>query len=175
MALVLCLSCSWLASAQDVSQVIPPSGVIGVQDAMLAPNFWITRAHLPESVLLTPAQITARNQATSTHDPALVDLAHLPATLTRPAILQWVKDASSPLNAALVDAEGSPIPSRTLAAIRANMGIDRIPASEPIRYGMAVRRAQLRTYPTAVGADVPRTRPTSSVLRPARSSPATRS
>lgn len=145
-------SWSWPATSQDASRLIPPSGVIGVQDAMLSPDFWIARAASPESVLLNPEQIAARNRETSARDPALVDLTSLPATLTREDILRWLKDAASPLDGPLVDAAGAPIASQSLAAIQADIGTDRISASEPIRYGMAVRRAQLRTYPTAVRA-----------------------
>jgi hypothetical protein len=119
---------------------------------MLSPDFWIALAPSPESLLLTPAQIEARNRITATRDPALADLASLPPTLTRERILQWIKDASSPLDGPLVDAAGHPISRQSLAAMQANIGMDRISASEPIRYGMAVRRAQLRTYPTTVRA-----------------------
>ncbi|WP_225737257.1 SH3 domain-containing protein [Dyella acidiphila] len=144
--------CCRPAAAQDASSTIPPSAVIGVQEAMLSPDYWIGRAHAVDDVLMTPAQIAARNRLTSVHDQALVDLESLPTTLTREQIQGWVKSAASPLNAPLVDMHGDPLTAQTLAAIQANVGMQQIPASEPARYGMAVRRAQLRTYPTTVRA-----------------------
>ncbi|RUL74962.1 SH3 domain-containing protein [Dyella choica] len=143
-------SCS--AIAQDVSSVVPPSGVIGVQEPMLSPGFWIARAQAPESVLMTTEQVAARNQITATRDAALVDLLSLPPTMTRERVLRWIKGAASPLSGPLVDAQGHSLSPQSLAEIQANIGMDRISASEPTRYGMAVRRAQLHTYPTAVRA-----------------------
>lgn len=132
--------------------MIPPSGVIGMQEAMLLPDFWIARTTSPDKVLLTPEQIAAKNQETVTRDSMLVDLTRLPSTLTRDQVLAWVKDASSPLTGPLVDAAGDPIPAQSLAAMQADIGADKIPASEPTRYGMAVRRAPLFTYPTTAAA-----------------------
>jgi cell wall-associated NlpC family hydrolase len=140
------------AGAEDVSQVIPPSAVIGVQDAMLAPDFWIARTEAPEQLLMTHEEIVARNRESLAIDPSLVDLARIGPTIGRAQILAWLKTVSSPLTAPPVDTAGKGIPPQTLAAIRANIGLDHIPLVQPARFGIAVRRAQLRTSPTSLKA-----------------------
>lgn len=136
----------------DPSRVVPPSGVIGVTNAMLSPGYWIARAPSPDAVLLSRGEVEARNHASFVHDPALVDLSRLGKTLDRAQVRSWLDAVSSPLTSPPVDASGRPIAAATLAAIRANRGEDRIPATQPTRFGMAVRRAMLRTYPTALKA-----------------------
>lgn len=140
------------ANAEDMSRVIPPSAVIGVQDAMLAPDYWIARTESPEKLLMTQEEIKARNRQTFATDPNIVDLSRIGPTIDRAQILAWLKTVSSPLTAPPVDAAGKPVSPETMDAIRANMGVDRIPAVQPARFGIAVRRAQLRTYPTSLRA-----------------------
>src|SRR3546814_10193767 len=40
---------------------VPASGVIGVQEAYLSPEFWVARLQAPDAELLTRAQIQAQN------------------------------------------------------------------------------------------------------------------
>jgi cell wall-associated NlpC family hydrolase len=119
---------------------------------MLSPDYWIARTASPDKLLLTSQQIDALNQKTLATDPAMHDLTRLGSNLTRDQVISWVKEAWSPLTKPLVDAGGTTISAETLAAIEANVGIDRIPPTAPTRYGLSVRRAQLRTYPTSLRA-----------------------
>lgn len=136
----------------DPSRVIPPSAVIGTQEAMLSPAYWIARTASPDVPLMTREQVNSRNRQTFAEDRNLVDLARIGPTLSRAQVLSWLGKVSSPLTTPPVDATGKPISQATFAAIRANMGVDRIPVAQPTHYGMAVRRAQLRTYPTSLKA-----------------------
>jgi SH3 domain containing protein/NlpC/P60 family protein len=140
------------AGNEDLSRVIPSSGVIGTQEAMLSPDYWIARTRSPDAQLMTREQVMSRNRQTFARDRNLVDLARVGPTLSRAQILSWLGTVSSPLTTPPVDAAGRPISQSTLAAVRANMGVEGIPAAQPTRYGMAVRRAQLRTYPTSLKA-----------------------
>lgn len=140
------------SAAQDASRVIPPSGVIGVQDAMLSPDYWIARTASPNALLMTSGEIEARNRRSFATDPNLVDLARIGPTISRERVLDWLKSIASPFTTPPVDANGKPIDRETLAGAVANEDADTIPASQPARYGMAVRRAQLRIYPTELHA-----------------------
>lgn len=119
---------------------------------MLRADFWIRRADAPDAVLLTPAEIAIRSRETLQRDPAMFDVSSASPTITRAEILDWLKQSVSPFTAPPLDAAGRPIAARTMAAIRANIREAGIPAAQPARFGLAVRRAQLRVYPTALKA-----------------------
>lgn len=129
---------------------IPASGVIGVEDAYLSPDFWITRTPQADARLLERAAIDARNARLLREDGSMHDLAALPATLTHAQVAGWIDDLASPPAKPLWDEAGKPVPKATLDAIVANRAMDTIPQTQPTRYGMAVVRADLRAFPTAL-------------------------
>ena len=132
---------------------IPPSGVIGVdRAAMLTPEYWIARANTPDKLLLTPQQIEEMNAKSNSTDPATRDLTRVAPVLSREQVLAWLKEAANPPTKPLVNAKGEEIPAAEIAAAQANAGVDKVAASTPARYGLSVRRATLRTYPTTLAA-----------------------
>lgn len=150
MAALLALSTVSRASSPDPSRVVPPSGVIGVREGMLSPEYWIERAPAPNTILMTHGQIEARNAATFASDQNVIDLARIPGHLKRTQVLDWMHALASPFKGAKVDASGRAIPARTLEAIRANADEAGVPAEQATRYGMAVRRALLKLQPSAL-------------------------
>jgi len=46
-ACILMLGSPRYESAQNTALAVPPSGVIGVTDAMLSPQYWIAKARMP--------------------------------------------------------------------------------------------------------------------------------
>jgi len=135
-------------AAVDHDLPVPPSGVMGVGEAQLTPQFWIGLRPHPDQVLLTPAQIAAQNAALLARDPSMHDLHKLPSTLDRATVLGWIDEVSKPPTRTLYDVDGQPVPAATLDAIVANAARDAVPASEPTRYGLVVKRAALRSFPT---------------------------
>lgn len=129
---------------------IPASGVIGVQEALLTPGYWLPRTAQHDQPLLTPARIAARNARLLREDVSMHDLAGLPATLTRAQVAGWIEDLAASPTKPLWDEAGQPVPQATLAAITANRALAAIPATQPTRYGMAVQRSALRTFPTGL-------------------------
>ena len=129
---------------------VPPSGVVGMQDAYFAPEFWVARAQAPDQVLMTPAAIQARNQRLLQVDDSMHDLAALPPTLSRAQVAAWIEDLASPPSKPLWDEAGTPVPKATLDALVADRAMHAIPANQPTRFGMAVRRSALRAFPTAL-------------------------
>lgn len=129
---------------------LPASGVIGIQDAQLTPAFWLARTQQPAQLLLTPQQIEARNARLLHDDPSMHDLAALPASLTGAQVRTWIEESASAPTKPLWDDTGKSIPQATLDAIVANRALPAIPANQATRYGMAVRRTALRTFPTTL-------------------------
>lgn len=129
---------------------VPASGVIGVEEAYFAPDFWVARAQAPDQVLMARAAIDARNARLLREDGSMHELAALPATLDRAQVAGWIDDLASPPAKPLWDEAGKPVPKATLDAIVANRAMQAIPQTQPTRYGMAVERAALRAFPTAL-------------------------
>lgn len=127
---------------------VPPSGVVGMQDAYFAPEFWIARAQAPDQVLMTPDAIEARNQRLLQVDDSMHDLSALTPTLSRTQVAAWIDDLASSPTKPLWDEAGTSVARATLDAILANRAMDAIPAHQPTRFGMAVQRTALRAFPT---------------------------
>ena len=127
---------------------IPPSGVIGMQDTMLAPDYWVARAPAPDQLILTRAQIDAQNARMFATDPSMYDLRKIGPTLTRAQVLAWITQVSRLPSQPLMDVKNQRIAKDAIDAIMASIALDAIPASAPARYGMAVHRVSLRNFPT---------------------------
>ncbi|URL59076.1 SH3 domain-containing protein [Luteibacter flocculans] len=127
---------------------VPPSGVIGMSDAQLSPEFWVSRLPDADAPVLDRAAIAALNERVARLDPSMHDIRHLAATLPLAQVKGWIEKLTRRPDKPLYDVEGKPVPATTLDAVVTNAAIDRIPAQVTPRYGMAVRRAALRGFPT---------------------------
>jgi cell wall-associated NlpC family hydrolase len=127
---------------------VPPSGVLGVGEAQLTPAFWIGLQAEPDRVILDRAAIEAQNAKLLQLDPSMHDLRKLPATLSREQVSGWINAISERPTRQLYDVEGKPVPSATFDAMAADLALDKIPASQPARYGLIVQRAAFRAFPT---------------------------
>ena len=136
--------------ARDVAPTltIPPSGVMGVNDAQLTPAYWIGLQKQPDRVILDRAMIAAENAKLLRIDSSMHDLHALPKTLTREQVAGWINQLSERPTRPLYDVDGKPVPAATLDALIDNLALSDIPAQQSTRYGLVVRRASLRTFPT---------------------------
>jgi cell wall-associated NlpC family hydrolase len=153
-ALVLAIAvASMPLLARDVpasSLPIPPSGVLGVGDAQLAPEFWIGLQPRPDQQILSRTQVDAQNAKLFKLDPTMHDLAALPATLPRAQVAAWIGHLSKRPTHALYDEHGQPVPAATLDQLMDDVALDAIPAQTTVRYGLVVQRAALRGFPTTL-------------------------
>jgi cell wall-associated NlpC family hydrolase len=147
----LLLAASPLHARDQVSTLpVPPSGVLGVGEAQLTPAFWIGLQAQPDREIMSRRQIQAQNQRLFAQDKSMHELRKLPATLSAAQVRGWIEELASPPAKPLYDVDGKPVPRSTLDAIVAARSLDTIPASQETRYGMVVRRAALRTFPTTL-------------------------
>ena len=127
---------------------IPPSGVIGVEDAYLSPEFWIARLRHADRVVMRTAGIDAQNAKMMRIDTSMHALSALPPSLNSEQVAGWIERLSHRPEAQLFDIAGLPIKAATLDKIIANRNLAAIPASQGTRYGLVVHRASLRSFPT---------------------------
>lgn len=133
-------------SAQPTA--IPAHGVIGIDEAQLAPAYWISRLPDADRVVLDKAAIAAQNAALVQEDDSVRELRALPASLDRGQVRGWIEDLSARPVKSLYDVEGRPVAAATLDSLVDNLALDAIPEQQQTRYGVVVRRAALRTFPT---------------------------
>lgn len=141
-AAVVLVGCT---SAPDVLPV-PEHAVIGVTDAQLTADYWIRRVRNP--VTLDRTQIESQNAKLLSTDASVRDIRTLPATLSGADVRGWIEKLSSRPSATVHDVHGEVVPAATLDELVSALNLDAIPTSQATRYGMVVRRADLRTFPT---------------------------
>jgi len=135
---------------------VPPSGVIGVEEAQLGADYWIARLRQPAQVLMTAAQIAAQNDRLFSDDPSMHELAALPRELSRDYVVAAIRTLSKAPSRPLFFADGSAAGPEWFAQRTDSLALEGVPATQPTRFGVVVRRASLRTFPdaTRVFADV---------------------
>ena len=149
--LVLALACTH-AFSYDSTLPIPPSGVIGVQQDMLSPDYWIAKLPSPNKAMMEPAQIDAQNVRMFDTDPSMYNLRNMGPTLPHDQVEAWIKKVSRMPAKALFDEHDMPIAASTLNTIASSIALEKIPAQITARYGLAVHRVSLRTFPTRLRA-----------------------
>src|SRR3954471_7503321 len=132
------------AFAQDVAA----SGIPGITEADLSADTWVARLTNPDKVVLDPAAIAVLNDRIARLDPSVYDIRHLPATLPRAQVRAWIMKRSTHPSRPLVDIDGHAVDTAALDRLVASVAIEAIPEQVTPRYGMAVRRTALRSFPT---------------------------
>jgi hypothetical protein len=153
-AAALLLAVSWVAAPVQAYHgsgqlQVPPSGVIGLDnEAMLTPDFWIQQLAQPDRVLLGAEAISAQNTRLFQLDPSMRDLRTLPTMLTQAEVVAWIKGISELPKRPLYDEKGEPVPADVLRQVSDRLALDSVPAEQRTRYGLVLRRAALRSFPT---------------------------
>ncbi|WMJ67607.1 SH3 domain-containing protein [Stenotrophomonas sp. 24(2023)] len=122
--------------------------VIGLHEAYLTPQYWAARLDNADTPLLDRTQINAQNARMRTQDAHIQDIAALPPQLTAAQVRASVSALSIWPTWPLYDDRGQPITAALRASIEANLGVAAIAAQVAPQYGLVVKRAALRTFPT---------------------------
>ena len=145
----LCLllaSLAWPARSQEIE--LPPANPLGVTPAQLAPGYWIRKLQAPDRVLMDAAAIEAQNARLRAQDPSWHDIEALPSTLEREQVEAWVGARSQRPQHALWDAAGKQGTERQIDRLVNALDLGAIPQTQVTRFGLVVRRAAVRTFPT---------------------------
>jgi cell wall-associated NlpC family hydrolase len=124
------------------------TGVIGVEPVQLTPDYWARRAPRAKAVVLTAEEIARQNERLEQSDQSVRNLELLPSTLTAADVRQWIEAISARPERPLYDEQGREVSAARLDGWLADLNLEAIPASQSTRFGMVVRRADLRTFPT---------------------------
>ncbi len=139
------------ATAQTaVAASLTETGVPGVSQAHLDPAFWIAQLPAADRIVLDGSAIAAQNAALMRDDASMHRLEDLPDSLTQAQVRTWIEGMSRRSQSPRFDEHGAVVPAATLDALDAAIALDAVPANPRARFGLVVRRADLRAFPTAL-------------------------
>lgn len=123
--------------------------VVAPDAPQLRPEYWIDKLPAADAPYLDPAAIAAQNARMAALDPHIEDLSALPATLPGQDVAASLGALSARPTRTLYDVHGQALDPAAIDAIVANAALDAVPATVAPRFGLAVVRADLRSFPTA--------------------------
>ncbi|MEX2963153.1 NlpC/P60 family protein [Microbulbifer sp. TYP-18] len=137
------------------AEVSPPASVApafvtdvpGIREEMLDPEYWIGRLR-DDEIRMTAAEIGTFNAKNFARGEYLHDLDQFPQRLKRTRVLALLDTVSRPASTPRFHTDDSPLTPRDYAALEASTQRARIPAEVRVRWGMVVRRANMRSFPT---------------------------
>ena len=134
------------AAAQDAA--LPPTDPLGVTADRLDAGYWIGKLERPDQRLLDAAQIQAQNARLQARDPTWNAIEALPQTLDGARVKAWVEARSQRPRKTLYDEAGKQGNERQIDRLVNALDLEAIPQVQIARFGLVVRRASLRTFPT---------------------------
>ncbi|KAF1712602.1 NlpC-P60 family protein [Pseudoxanthomonas kalamensis DSM 18571] len=146
LALLLALAPGTVALAREA--LSPDTGLLGIRIAQLEPGYWQSRLAHPDRPVMDTAAIAAQNARLYALDPTMHRLAELPATLPGEQVRAWISKLSAPPTRTLYDAQGKQIDDAALDNLQQSLQLAAIPASVAPRFGLIMRRGDLRAFPT---------------------------
>lgn len=113
---------------------------------MLTPAYWFASASA--DVRLSPARLAQWNARNLADDPYLTDPLALPARLPAATLTQWLTAVSRKASGPRYFRTGATVAEDDWARWQALARVREIPAETPVRFGLVVQRAALRSFPT---------------------------
>ncbi|RMH90853.1 NlpC-P60 family protein [Lysobacter pythonis] len=110
---------------------------------------WIARSRTPDRILLDADAITARNRRLLAEDASMHDLRALPPTMPGNEVRAMVMRRSVWPRRALYGSDARALGAASRERLQTQLALARIPDEVHARFGLVVRRADLRTFPDA--------------------------
>ena len=126
-----------------VAAVIPARA----DDPLLA-DHWIASCPDAERVLVDAEAVTAMNRRMLAEERSVNDLSRLPATLPRTEVVDRIERQCRLPEGPLVFADGVLVGDEPRRHWQASLALDVVPATVEPRFGLVVRRAAIRRFPT---------------------------
>lgn len=147
-ATLLALAAAFAFAPAHAADKLGNGDVPGMREAQLDAGYWIKRQRQPDRVVLDRDQIAGQNVRLRDDDPSLYDIEGLPALLDGTQVAAWIEKLSVKPTRTLYDETGKEGTERAINRLVTNLALKSIPETQVTRYGMVVRRADLRTFPT---------------------------
>ena len=143
MTLALALPLAPLAARES-----PALGVAAVTESQLTAEFWIARLTQADQLIMDRQAISDQNARLMREDDSMHDLAATPEELVGNHVRDWIENFAQVPQSTVYDEEGKAVDHARLQAVADNRWLDGIAGLQRTRFGMVVRRADLRAFPT---------------------------
>ncbi len=118
----------------------------GVTTEMLQADYWIDKRPEPDRVIMEPARIADFNMEIARKLPDVTYLPDYPASISREWLTSLI-DYPFPADPSYIGEEA--VSASYWKQLRRQMNLEGIRPENPVRYGLTVRRSDLKVYPTA--------------------------
>ncbi|MBP1763878.1 MAG: NLP/P60-like protein [Firmicutes bacterium] len=117
---------------------------------MTKPGYWIAKLPTPDAIVMSEKQIQGYNRAIQKAIPeTVVDLQRYPRVLDKKTLTRYVTTAVLPKET--VYQNDNSAGAEFYNDLRMKINLPGIKESNPVQYGYTVKRADMRTFPTAEG------------------------
>ena len=131
--------------------------VVGIKEVHLSPDFWSVQAPNGKKVIFNDGDIGAINQQNLSQVSEMAEVFKTPSTLSKDTLLSKIKSVSRHSKNARSFADGAGVTQEFYDKLNALLNLDAVKDSNPVSFGMVVRRSDLRTFPSAVRLFTPNT------------------
>ncbi|MDX1678703.1 SH3 domain-containing protein, partial [Arsukibacterium sp.] len=114
----------------------------------LSADFWLAKVTDADRLLLTEAQISTANNDTFARQSEMTRLAELPPSLTAAALTAMISKASASADQLRFYGNGQAVTAANWQSYRQNLNTEAVHAVNPVRFGLVVKRTDLRSMPT---------------------------
>lgn len=144
------LFCAVLLIPFYIGAEIGCTDTMKIETQQLSPAYW-TKKIVGDSneILMTPQQISAFNRDLVRNNPYVSDPLVVPAVMSKTALIATINSISSRPTSTRFYADGQRLAPQDWQRYVDNLNIRAIRESNPVRFGLTVHRAALRTFPTA--------------------------
>ncbi|MFH1245836.1 MAG: SH3 domain-containing protein [Candidatus Omnitrophota bacterium] len=113
---------------------------------MLSVDFWLRKTRGCNRVIMTPEQIGQFNREIIQKVDAVCDLKGYPESLSKEELTDFIGRYKIPVSIRY-DTSGKIAQPELYEALKANVNLEGIGAQNPVKYGIAMRRTLLRSFP----------------------------
>lgn len=145
----LLLAASGVVSASEQVSYTWSSDVIGVDEMQLNSNYWVERTDEPEQLLKSAETIRELNSEAFSNDKHLVKLELFADQLSADEVRNRILSVSKPSKSDRYDGQGILLNAAGYQKLADNLNLQNIPDTVEIRFALVVKRADMRSYPTA--------------------------
>ncbi|MGQ4276830.1 SH3 domain-containing protein [Pseudidiomarina sp. E22-M8] len=122
--------------------------VIGMQEQYLESEFWTKRLQHPDALIMTSSEIADFNERSYAVQDEMVYLIEHPKQLSAAELNNKIDAISSLPSYPRFYASGEQATAEQLDVYRNAANIDAIQATNPVQFGLVVKRSAMRTFPT---------------------------
>lgn len=121
--------------------------VSGVMPEMVNVDFWLEKLSSTEGTIMTDEEIKGFNQKIIEEMPEIYDLKSYSSNLKKEELTNFIKEYKlSDRN--IYGEDGKVLQQEFFDQIRDNINLSEVKDTNPVRYGITIRKCNLRTFPT---------------------------